>query len=210
MKILYLDTSSSYLYAGIVSNDILISDVKVKLDKELSIFTLPKIVSMLESVNLKPEDIDKIIVVNGPGSFTGIRIGITIAKTFAWALEKPIITVSSLEAMALSVDTLGYIIPAINARRGYVFAGVYDYKGKIIVPDQHIFGEKLQEYFKEYKQNYVIVTKDEEVNLEGPTVEYDPDILRIVLTVKDRSEINPHAVEPNYLKLTEAEENLND
>ena len=72
------------------------------------------------------------------------------------------------------------------------------------------FGEKLQEYFKNYKQNYVIVTNDEEVNLEGPTVNYDPDILKIVLTVKDRQEINPHAVEPNYLKLTEAEEKLND
>lgn len=211
MKILYLDTSSSYLYAGIVSNDILMADIKVKLDKELSIFTLPRIASMMESLHLNPDDIDKIIVVNGPGSFTGIRIGITIAKTFAWALSKSIITVSSLEAMALSINSLGHIVPAINARRGYVFAGIYDSNGNNIVPDQYILGKNLQEYLKEYKQNYVIVTNDEEVDLIGPMVKYDPDILNIVLTVKNRVGINPHAVEPNYLKLTEAEENqLND
>lgn len=206
MKILYLDTSSSYLYTGIVSNDILLEDIKVKLDKDLSIFTLPKIVEMLEKHNLKPDNLDKIIVVNGPGSFTGIRIGITIAKTLAWTLKKEIIVISSLEAMALSVNTTGLIVPAINARRGYVFAGVFDSSLNQIIPEQHVFGDILQESLNKLGKEYVIVTNDEEVTLEGRRMAYIPDILKIVLTVQNREEINPHAVEPNYLKLTEAEE----
>lgn len=205
MRILYLDTSSSYLYAGIVSNDILIEDVKVKLDKELSIFTLPKIVEMLEKHNLKPNDIDKIIVVNGPGSFTGIRIGITIAKTLAWTLKKEIVTISSLEAMALSKEDYSYIVPAINARRGYVFAGVYDQNRQVVIENQHILGKELQKELNKLESDYVIVTNDE-VDLEGKKILYNPDILKIVQTYQNKQGINPHAIEPNYLKLTEAEE----
>lgn len=205
MRILYLDTSSSYLYAGIVSNDILLEDVKVKLDKELSIFTLPKIVEMLNVCNLKPNDIDKIMVVNGPGSFTGIRIGLTIAKTFAWALKKDIIAISSLEAMAVSTKCDCYIVPAINARRGYVFAGVYDPNHSIVIENQHVLGKTLQAQLEELGKEYIIVTNDD-VDLEGKMISYNPDILKIVLTYQDRNVVNPHAVEPNYLKLTEAEE----
>ena len=80
MRYLYIDTSSSYLYTAIVENDTVISEIKEEYGQSLSEVALPKIVSMFEDNNLKPADIDKIIVVNGPGSFTGIRIGITIAK----------------------------------------------------------------------------------------------------------------------------------
>lgn len=204
MKYLYLDTSSSYLYAGIVSNDSLLDEIKLKLDKELSIFTLPRIVEMLDRQQLKPADIDRILVVNGPGSFTGIRIGITIAKTIAWTLKKEIVTISSLAAMALSVDGYSYVVPAINARRGYVFAGIFNSEGKEIKKEQHILGSILQEDLDQL-DNYVIVTNDE-IPLDGKTVAYDPDILRIVMQYKNAPSINPHSVEPNYLKQTEAEE----
>lgn len=210
MKILYLDTSSNYLYAGIVSNDRLLEDRKIKLDKELSIFALPKIVEMMEHQQLKPADIDKIMVVNGPGSFTGIRIGITIAKTFAWSLKKEIIVISSLEAMALSVEGYTYVVPAINARRGYVFAGVYSsLTHRPIMENQHILGKELEKSLIKLNDTYVIVTNDE-IDFAGEKVPYDPDILKIVLTYQNQTGINPHAVEPNYLKLTEAEESKQD
>ncbi len=207
MKVLYLDTSSSYLYTGIVSNDELIDQVKMRLDKELSIFTLPKIVEMLENNHIAPNDLDEIIVVNGPGSFTGIRIGITIAKTMAWALDKKIVTVSSLEAMALSVSDSCYVVPAIYARRGYVFAGVYDRNRQIVLENQHILEVSLQDYLSRLDGEYIIVSNDEEIKLQGKVVGYDPDILNIVLHVQNREGVLAHAVEPNYLKLTEAEEN---
>ena len=94
MTILYIDTSSSYLYTGIVQENILINSRKECLSNNLSTFAIDEIRKMFEEVNLKPNDIDKIIVNNGPGSFTGIRIGVTIAKTFAWALNKRIVPIS--------------------------------------------------------------------------------------------------------------------
>ena len=102
MRILYIDTSSSYLYAGIAEDNNLLAEVKKEFGTSLSEEALPEIVSLFTKTNLTAKDIDKIIVVNGPGSFTGIRIGITIAKVYAWSLNIPITTITSLEAMMLS------------------------------------------------------------------------------------------------------------
>ena len=92
MRYLYIDTSSSFLYSGIVSEGKLIASITEQMDNDLSRITLKRISEMFDEANLKPNDIDKIIVVNGPGSFTGIRVGITIAKTYAWGLNKDITT----------------------------------------------------------------------------------------------------------------------
>ena len=101
MKILYIDTSSSFLYSAIYENNIIISEVKEEYGQSLSEVALPKIVEMFENNNLSPKAVDKIIVVSGPGSFTGIRIGVTIAKVFAWTLKIPITTILSLSTMIL-------------------------------------------------------------------------------------------------------------
>ena len=65
-------------------------------------------------------------MVNGPGSFTGIRVGVSIDKVIAWGFNIPIIPVSSLELLATTNQEFKYSIPIIDARRGYVYAGVYD------------------------------------------------------------------------------------
>lgn len=204
MKYLYIDTSSSYLYTGIVSGNELLSEIKEEYGQSLSEVALPRIVSMFENNNLTAKDIDKIIVVNGPGSFTGIRIGLTIAKVYAWSLNIPITTINSLEAMSISSEKSCIHIPMINARRGYVFAAIYNEENKELLKPQHIELEKLKEYIKEYN-DYEIITNDEFENIENK-VTYTPDIIKIVNYFKDKEEINPHAVNPNYLKLTEAEE----
>ncbi|MBQ6324390.1 MAG: tRNA (adenosine(37)-N6)-threonylcarbamoyltransferase complex dimerization subunit type 1 TsaB [Bacilli bacterium] len=203
MKYLYIDTSSSYLYSGIVSDNELIAEVKEEYGQSLSEVALPRIVSMFEKTNLKPKDIDKIIVVNGPGSFTGIRIGLTIAKVYAWSLNIPITTINSLEVMAISSDNKCIHIPMINARRGYVFAAIYDAEYNELLKPQHIMLDELKEKFKD--QDYEIITNDEFDNLENIS-KYTPNIVKVVNQFKDKEAINPHAVNPNYLKLTEAEE----
>lgn len=204
MKYLYIDTSSSYLYSAIVEDKKLLSEIKKEFGQNLSEVALPEIVSMFEKNKLKAKDIDKIIVVNGPGSFTGIRIGVTIAKVYAWSLNIPITTITSLEAMSLSSKTKKAHIPMINARRGYVFAAVYDENNKEIIKPQHIKLEELLEKVKEIG-NYEIITNDQFDSLKN-TSSYSPDFLTIVSYFKDKESINPHAINPNYLKLTEAEE----
>ncbi len=207
MKTLYIDTSSNYLYTAVVSNDQLLGQLKIKLDKELSIFTLPKIKELLETVSLEPNEIDQIMVVDGPGSFTGIRIGMTIAKTYAWALNKKLITISSLEAMSVSEKGYDFLVPVIDARRDYVYCGIYDKENKVVLHNAHRKIEELQKELDRIPGEYMIIT-NQELNLIGKKVSYDPDLFKIVQTYKHRTGINPHLAEPNYLKKTEAEESL--
>lgn len=205
MKYLYLDTSTSYLYVGVVSDNKLLYEIKDKLDNNLSTFSLYYIEKMFKELNMTPRDIDKIIVVNGPGSFTGIRIGITIAKTWAWALKIPITTISSLLAMAISCNYGVYKIPIIDARREHYYAAIYDKDYQSILDDCYISRETLLEKVHHLDASFSFIASS---FLEENCEEYTPDILRIVDVVKDFHTINPHAVNPNYLKLTEAEEKL--
>ncbi len=203
MKILYIDTSSSYLYTGIVADNKLLESVKENLGQDLSRVALPKIAEMFEHQALKPREIDKIIVVDGPGSFTGIRVGLTIAKVYAWSLNIPITTITSLEAMKDSCSFDGPIVSIIDARRNYSYASIYD-KDKCILKPQHISNDELEKVL-DTLANYVIVTNDD-TSLSGKKCSYDPDILTIVNNYVEKESINPHLVNPEYLKLTEAEE----
>ena len=204
MRILYIDTSSSFLYTGIVENGTLINEVKEEYGQSLSEVAMPKIASLFEESKIDPKEIDKIIIVNGPGSFTGIRIGLTIAKVYAWSLNIPITTIYSLEAMALSSKQETIHIPMINARRGYVFAAIYDKNYQAILKPQHITIEKLKEEMKKIEE-YEIISNDE-FDTFNDIKAYNPDIEKIVNYYQNKKEINPHAVNPEYLKLTEAEE----
>lgn len=205
MKILYVDTSSSYLYSGIVEENKLICEVKKEFGHNLSEEALPAIVSMFDDNNIKSTDIEKIIVVNGPGSFTGIRIGITISKVFAWSLNIPITTITALEAMMLSSNSNVYRVPIIDARRGFVFGAIYDDKNQEILKPQHIKLDILNQKLEQIS-NYIFITNDE-LELDGNVEQYSPDIEKIVNYFENKESMNPHSVNPDYLKLTEAEEN---
>ena len=204
MKILYIDTSSSYLYAGIVSDDKLLCEVKKEFGHSLSEEALPNIARLFAEKKLAAKDIDKILVVNGPGSYTGIRIGITIAKVYAWSLNIPIATLSALEVMALSSSSEMVHVPIINARRGYVFAAIYDQANKEMLSPRHIKLEELLQELQKQK-DYTFITNDEFEEIEN-IEKYNPDIEKVVNHFKNIEPINPHGVNPNYLKLTEAEE----
>lgn len=207
MRYLYIDTSSSYLYTAIVEDNKLISSISEEYGQNLSEVALPKIASMFESNNLNPKDIQKIIVVNGPGSFTGIRIGITIAKIYAWSLNIEITTITSLEAMASSSNNNLIHIPILNARRGYVYSAIYD-KDITILKPQHIKFEELMNYVNNI-DNYEFISNDKFENLSSVST-YSPDYIKIVEKYKNKKAVNPHSVNPEYLKLTEAEEKNND
>lgn len=203
MKYLYIDTSSSFLYAAILENDNIISKVCEDYGQSLSEIALPKIAAMFEESNINPKEIDKIIVVNGPGSFTGIRIGITIAKVYAWSLKIKITTISSLEAMAISNNSDKVKVPIINARRGYVYGAIYANDKEILKP-QHIKLEELQNKLRDIN-DYIYISNDEFEDIDN-IEKYEPDFIKIVNKYKDKEEINPHLVNPEYLKLTAAEE----
>ena len=205
MKILYIDTTSSWLYSSVFDNGKITGELKVQLGKDLSVFTLSKIQELLIKVNLQPNDIDKILVVNGPGSFTGIRIGVTIAKTYAWGLKKEISTVSSLEAMALSSSQKStYKVPVIDARRNYCYAAIYDENNLPILKEQYMSYASLKCVLENLPGEYSIITNDS-IELQPQEI-YTPDFEKIISFYQSRESVNPHSVNPIYLKLTEAEE----
>lgn len=207
MKILYVDTSSDYLYSGIVINDTLVSECQEKLGKDLSKEALPRIISVFNKANIIPKDLDKIIVVTGPGSFTGIRIGVTIAKTIAWGFNIPIVPISGLTAMAISNKRAGYSMPLVDARRGFVYGALYDNDINPIIDDIHIPLDELTKKSHDYSP--ITVITNNEIETEYNISSYEPDILKIVTYFKNKEGLNPHMINPIYLKKTEAEEQAN-
>ena len=195
MMYLLIDTSLKYPTVSIIEDDKVLYLFHEEINSDMSSKIMPIIDEGFKSINKKIVDINKIFVVNGPGSFTGIRIGVTIAKTIAWALKKEIVTISSLEFMATTDAGTKYIVPIIDARRGNVFSGIYDKDLNIIKEDKLINLENLK---KSIDSNYTIVSYD----LDNVKV----DVLKIINKHKNDRSLNPHSVNPNYLKLTEAEE----
>lgn len=195
MKYLFIDSATATLVVAIVIDDKVSYIYNKEAGKDMSNVIMPVIDEAFEQSGLSPQEIDKIFVSTGPGSFTGIRVGLTVAKTMAWALNIPIIPISSLEVIASTPNTKNNIA-LIDARRGYVFAGIYDNDLNIVEEDKHILLE--------------------DINAEGTYVSYDDfeglkpqiDIIKVIKKHEQEIGENPHRVNPKYLKLTEAEENL--
>src|SRR3954451_3344025 len=88
---------------------------------------MPAIETLLKDCETTPSELDKIVVAKGPGSYTGVRIGVTIAKTLAWTLKIPLSGVSSLEVLAANGRYFdGLISPLFDARRGQLYTGLYE------------------------------------------------------------------------------------
>lgn len=209
--IFYIDTSTSFLYAALYKDEKVIDKITLNLGKELSSKALALINEMFKKNNLEFNNIDKIIAVNGPGSFTGVRVGLTIAKTIAWSINKPIITISSIEAMALSCnDDFDYVIPIIDARRNYYYSGIFDMVNNMFVlKEQYISYDLIMASAKSLPGKIAVVTNDS-FDSNYDIEKYEPNYERIINFVKDREPIDVHLVDANYLKKTEAEENRND
>lgn len=205
MMSLFIDTSNFKLVIGVVDetakivkayyNEILKGDLSSK------IFDVLK--KCIDESNIVPNDIEKIYVVTGPGSFTGVRIGVTIAKTYAWSLKKKVIPISSLEVLASTKCSTKYVVPMIDARRDAVYAGIYDNELNTKLSDTYIALEDLN---NKLPDDYTIVSDDTIQNYN--TIESEIDILKIVNKHMNDVGVNPHELKPNYLKLTEAEVNL--
>ena len=196
MKYLFIDTSTTNLVVAIVINDNLTYFKNEVCNQSMSVRIMPVIDEALSVSKIKIGEIDKIFVCNGPGSFTGIRIGVTFAKTLAWTLNIPVVPLSTLEVMASGFAS----VALINARRGYVYAGGYNDSLENVFADQYVLLENID-------IDLPFVSYDDlAVALETPKL----DILKVINKHKNDEGINPHMLNPVYLKQTEAEAKLND
>lgn len=197
---LFIDTSISFPTIALVKDNNVLFCYHEEIKSDMSSKMLPIIDKALTDGNISVKSIDKIFVVTGPGSFTGVRIGVAIAKTIAWTLNIPVIPISSLEYMATTDSNKKYLIPMIDARRGNVFAGIYDNNLECIQSDCLINAEAL---LNDKDNNYELLSYDKIEKSIIPS----PSILKIIDKHIEDEGINPHNIKPNYLKLTEAEEN---
>lgn len=202
---LFLDSCDKKIVVGIIENDDLVYSKIEDNDNHLSERFLPMIKEAIESLNYTLNDINRIYVVNGPGSFTGIRVGVTTAKVLAWGLKKEIVPISELELLATTETDKKYIVPYIDARRDYVYAGMYDNNLDKVFDDIYISKDKLFNKIRRHSKldEYQFVSYD---NLLDNTIYPSINIEKIVKKHSLDNSINPHNVVPNYLKKTEAEE----
>lgn len=206
MMKLFIDTASSRIVLGLSQNGTILKEINEVNDHQLSVRIFPLLDHLFQETNVSPKDIDEIVVVTGPGSFTGVRIGVTIAKTYAWSLKKKIISVSELQCMASTEVDTDYCIPMIDARRNAMYAGIYDKNLNSVIPDQYIQLEDLKRKVEELDGTYTFISDQSFTSLD--VLKPNIDLSKILEKHENDESINPHKVNPNYLKKTEAEENL--
>ncbi len=207
MITLFIDTSTESSTVALFENDVLLSKSSMESCNEHSRYTMIELQKVFDESNKKPFDVNKIMVINGPGSFTGIRIGVTVAKIYAWACNINVIPISSLKAYALSNKGYDYYVSIIDARRDSVYAGIYDNKYNSIMEDTYITKEELINKIKNF--NNVLVVGN--TNLDGYDVKNnDLNIENIYNYYKKEEGISSHMLNPVYLKKTEAEEKIGD
>jgi universal bacterial protein YeaZ len=130
MKILAVDTSTNVASAAILEDDVIIGEYNCNRGKTHSQRLMPMIQNLLDTVGLTACDMDAFSASIGPGSFTGLRIGVTTVKAMAFAAEKPVISVHTLDALAFNIPlTEELICPMIDARNNQVFTAIYRFIG---------------------------------------------------------------------------------
>lgn len=219
MRILAIDTSNNTMSIAITDGNLVLGEFTSNVKKNHSVRLMPAIDRLCKECNIKPKDIEKIVVASGPGSYTGVRIGVTVAKTLAFALHIPVTAVSSLEVLAANIKEKKYIVPIFDARRGQVYTGLYrqDIKLETIKEDRIIMLDEWLEKIVELNEEVIFVGSDVSLQAEtiqtklgkkavlaGSTLQH-PRASELALLGMDRENVEIHNLVPNYIRLAEAE-----
>lgn len=186
MLSLFIDTHSTKIIFAIYKDEKILKAKTISENKDHSSICMPELIKFLAEQNVAIHEITDIVVVNGPGSFTGVRIGVTIAKTLAYALNIPIRTITSLEAL------------------------IYQYPEEIDVAMEEKNGYYLGTWLKDEKKvdNYRYLNKKEYEILKNTTKIEEPTDINFVALMSfshHKNITNPHAVNPLYVKKIEVE-----
>jgi len=196
LKRLLIDSATKDLYIALYEDLECLGKYYQSGNNDHSTKLMVEIERIFKLNKLKVADLDEIIIGIGPGSYTGLRIGVVIAKMFGWNNNIPVKTITSLAMMASSSDSNDFIVAEIDARRGNSFIGLYKNEGKGLILVEKEVLTNLNDFTTSLKKPYVLISNGE-VNLEK--------ILnsKVLTTVSDI-----HSLNPNYLRITEAERNL--
>lgn len=222
MTILAIDTSNYPLGVALIEDNQVLGEYITNLKKNHSVRIMPAIQTLMKDCERVPAQLSKIVVAKGPGSYTGVRIGVTIAKTLAWSLKIPLVGVSSIEIMAAGAGRYfdGYISPLIDARRGQVYTGLYEYQsGKLttVKEDRLVLSVDWAATLKEVNKSILFVGNDlplhqavieERLSTQAvfaEITEHNPRPAELALLGRDKPGEDIHSFVPNYIRLAEAE-----
>ncbi|MBC1544903.1 tRNA (adenosine(37)-N6)-threonylcarbamoyltransferase complex dimerization subunit type 1 TsaB [Listeria cossartiae] len=219
--ILGMDTSSDTMTIALFNEGVVLGEYTTNLKKNHSVRLLPAIAALMEECGVKPTALEKIAVAKGPGSYTGLRIGVTVAKTMAWDAGIPIVGISSLALLAENgLYFPGKVVALMDARRGNVYAGVYQASHgemKNVIADGHIALTELVEQLAQGEDAILFVgTLTEQIQLAVTEIlgeraifaQADYTYSRASSLVKLAADLDGEPADhfvPDYLKLAEAE-----
>ena len=151
MKIVAIDSSGLVASVAVATEDALVAEYTVNFKKTHSQTLLPMLDEISKMIGLDMEEVDAVAVAAGPGSFTGLRIGSATAKGLAFAINKPVIGVPTVDALSMNLwGTGSLVVPIMDARRDQVYTGFYDFDANgqhRVVKEQ--FAENIVEVVKE-------------------------------------------------------------
>ncbi|HHT25458.1 MAG TPA: tRNA (adenosine(37)-N6)-threonylcarbamoyltransferase complex dimerization subunit type 1 TsaB [Clostridiaceae bacterium] len=147
--ILAIDSSGSSLSVALLENHLIRTEKFLNISNQHSVNLLPALDSMMQEVEKSYDDLSAVAVTVGPGSFTGIRIGVSTANTMAYGLDIPVVGISALEALAFPYrNQMNIILPVFDARGGRLY-GAFFRQGKRITADQQFVDRDLPELVEE-------------------------------------------------------------
>ncbi|EXJ23589.1 TsaB protein, required for threonylcarbamoyladenosine (t(6)A) formation in tRNA [Alkalibacterium sp. AK22] len=223
MKILGIDTSNQAMSIALVDEDGLVIEKTVNIKRNHSIQLMPSIEALFGEANWVPKDIDRVAVASGPGSYTGVRIGVTVAKTLAYAVGAELVGVSSLHVLAGNGEQIpgSFIVPLFDARRGNIYTGLYHYQQGVCRPvqtDTHIAIEKWADFLEGLQAPVQLVGTDVNKHMDVLNNRLGDRLLLLAPSqtlprasvlaelARDKKPEVVHTFEPSYLKLAEAEQ----
>lgn len=193
MYTLLLDSSNVNLSIGIAHDNKLIDEISYEAWQRQSELMIPELEKILNRNNLTRKDINEVVVSIGPGSYTGVRIALTIAKVIVLALNVPMYTISSLHAMK---DDDKPSICLINARSNRSYIGVYE-GNKVLLQDQVLTNDEVIKYIDEH-QDYSLMGDVGYLGKEGKEARFLAQMLDLKQSMEPCKETL--GITPTYLK----------
>lgn len=191
MKVLALDSATESATCCIIDNDKVLGEITFNLKKQHSVILMPMIENLLKNVQLSINDIDAYVVSKGPGSFTGLRIGVATIKGLCHGTNKPFIAVSTLDALAYNLAyTSGIICPVLDALRGNVYTALYTFENMEL--------KKVSEYLLISVEELILLLRE-----KGQNITLVGDGL-IKYKFKFKSELKNTSFAPLHLNLAKA------
>ena len=198
MITLFIDTSNQDVSIALLKDGKIINKITKSIPNEHSKYAVSYIDEVLKKSEITPKEVQSIMVVNGPGSFTGVRIGLTIAKVYALLNNIKVTLISSLKCLAIGNNKNKYILSLINARNDNYYIGFYDNNYNDVINEHFGNIEEVNDIINKYNDVLVVSNNSDNDNVK---VINELDIESIYDYYKDKVKVNPHMVLPNYLKL---------